>query len=117
MQRSHTAGAMQNTNVGDLQNEEYWITVNDRLCRVLQNLYDALVSLGLIWQKQNHRIWIDFICIDQRDLAEKAVQVGRMTDICKNCDFVYAWLGLPANDERLQQAVKLNERVTKHYQV
>ncbi|KAM3075940.1 hypothetical protein ACMFMF_005286 [Clarireedia jacksonii] len=38
-------------------------------------------------------IWIDSICIDQDDVAERNHQVNLMKDIFSNAHFVIAWLG------------------------
>ena len=40
-------------------------------------------------------IWIDALCINQRDKDEKAVQVRRMDQIYKGAKAVFAWLGEP----------------------
>ena len=39
------------------------------------------------------RIWVDYICIDQNNIAERGHQVQLMADIYKNARTVYAWLG------------------------
>lgn len=44
------------------------------------------------------RIWIDAICINQRDTLEKNVQVSMMKDIYANAAIVRVWLG-PASDD------------------
>jgi hypothetical protein len=41
------------------------------------------------------RIWIDAICIDQRDQEERNQQVSVMGQIYKSATWVLAWLGLP----------------------
>ncbi|KAK4496704.1 hypothetical protein PRZ48_012687 [Zasmidium cellare] len=38
-------------------------------------------------------LWIDAICIDQKNLAEKSVQVGMMGQIYQNANDVLVWLG------------------------
>lgn len=40
------------------------------------------------------RVWIDAICIDQSNDAEKEMQVGQMGDIYRNALQVVAWLGI-----------------------
>lgn len=42
--------------------------------------------------------WIDAICINQSDLAEKSVQVALMAEIYAAADAVYAWLGDSSGD-------------------
>lgn len=40
-------------------------------------------------------IWIDALCINQADQAEKTEQVGRMTQVFSNAETVFCWLGRP----------------------
>lgn len=40
-----------------------------------------------------HNLWIDAICINQSDFAERAIQVGQMHQIFSNAGIVYAWIG------------------------
>ena len=46
-------------------------------------------------------IWIDAICINQEDLAEKSAQVARMLSIYKKARSVTAWLGESDTDSVL----------------
>ncbi|KAF2489005.1 hypothetical protein BU16DRAFT_433098, partial [Lophium mytilinum] len=39
------------------------------------------------------RVWIDAVCIDQKNLEEKAVQVARMDETYSKAESVVAWLG------------------------
>jgi hypothetical protein len=58
---------------------------------VTQNLYDALKYLR---QPDKERImWIDAICINQKNDAERSRQVGIMKDIYKKAMHVVIWLG------------------------
>jgi len=45
--------------------------------------------------------WIDAICINQGDLAERAQQVTLMGEIYASASGVYAWLGPPSEDSNL----------------
>jgi len=70
------------------------ITIGDELFTIRENLHDALTqfqaeSLGLLW--------IDAICIDQNNLAERASQVAMMGDIYSRAERVIVWLG---NDKK-----------------
>ena len=40
-------------------------------------------------------VWLDTICINQDDIAERAAQVGKMFIIFKHAQHVLIWLGLP----------------------
>jgi Heterokaryon incompatibility protein (HET) len=60
------------------------------------NLFAALKilqhSLGLRY------LWVDAICINQTDLAERSHQVGLMNAIYRSADRVIVWLGPEADD-------------------
>jgi hypothetical protein len=49
-------------------------------------------------------LWIDSICIDQTNVAEKNVQVALMGEIYKGADQVVVWLG--EWDENVRKAVE-----------
>jgi len=62
-----------------------------------QNLHDALVHLHQVLPDKLSAIWIDAICIDQENYAEKGSQLKRMHDIYAGAQSVVVWLGpLPA---------------------
>ncbi len=58
---------------------------------VTQNLAEALRYLRK--EKEDRVLWVDAICINQNDLAERGVQVGRMGEIYRNATQVDVWLG------------------------
>ena len=58
---------------------------------VTDNCYSALVHLRRKFGKLT--IWIDAICINQSDDAEKAHQISLMKDIYPAAEQVYVWLG------------------------
>jgi hypothetical protein len=47
--------------------------------------------------------WIDAICINQDDIAEKGHQVHIMGDIYRNADEVLAWLGVEVSSQKLDK--------------
>jgi hypothetical protein len=55
------------------------------------NLTEALPHL--IAQSHTKRLWIDQLCINQSDDAEKAVQIGLMSEIYAKAPRVIVWLG------------------------
>ena len=68
------------------------ISVNGCSFRIRQNLYDYL---KLAKQKVNTDwLFVDAICIDQLDYAEKSGQIALMGDIYRNAKEVIAWIGL-----------------------
>ncbi|KAF5636720.1 heterokaryon incompatibility protein [Fusarium tjaetaba] len=75
---------------GDASEQQY-ILVNRVLFRIRRNLYQALMQLrsnGVTgW------LWIDSICIQQKNIDEKSYQVGMMREIFSSASRVYSWLG------------------------
>jgi hypothetical protein len=58
-------------------------------------------------------LWIDAICINQRDLKERACQVAIMNRIYQMADSVLIWLGnVPGFDER---ARKVMDEMSEHW--
>src|SRR5271170_2780815 len=58
---------------------------------VTPNLYAALRALRKT--SEPRRMWIDAICINQRNNQEKGAQVGLMAEIYQSAVQVIAWLG------------------------
>ncbi|KIW04372.1 uncharacterized protein PV09_04656 [Verruconis gallopava] len=58
---------------------------------ITKNLERALRSLRL--PTLPRRLWIDAVCINQKDLAERARQVGYMRSVYKHAARVVVWLG------------------------
>jgi hypothetical protein len=55
------------------------------------NLASALRSLR--YSSEKRIVWCDSICINQKDLAERSLQVQRMSDIFRHARSVIVWLG------------------------
>ncbi|KAH8648336.1 heterokaryon incompatibility, partial [Tricladium varicosporioides] len=70
---------------------------------ITQNLYDALVHLRRRWTSRE--LWVDAICINQEDKAEKAAQIPLMGQVYFRARRVVIWLGLP--DEQTTQTLAL----------
>ncbi|KAM6479445.1 heterokaryon incompatibility protein-domain-containing protein [Trichoderma sp. SZMC 28011] len=68
------------------------IHVNGCGLNITRNLYYALRSLR--YQDRQRVLWIDAVCIDQRNDKEKGHQVGQMWNIYKQADSVIFRLGL-----------------------
>ncbi|KAL2070917.1 hypothetical protein VTL71DRAFT_13943 [Oculimacula yallundae] len=66
------------------------IQVDGQPFRVTDNLYAALLRLRCKDEKRS--IWIDQICIDQKNMEEKAVQVRLMREIYSNCNQCLIWM-------------------------
>jgi hypothetical protein len=63
---------------------------------VTQNLAEALPYLRL--EDRSRTLWIDAICVNQSDVAERTSQVKRMADIYSKATRVVVWLG-PASED------------------
>ena len=63
---------------------------------VTQNLAGALQHLR--YPDRSRTLWIDAICVNQKDLSERSQQVARMADIYTLADCVVVWLGPEADD-------------------
>ncbi|EAA33485.1 hypothetical protein NCU07840 [Neurospora crassa OR74A] len=88
--------------------------------RITKNGRDALLALrkrhyagGPVWSRTTLplTIWIDAICINQADDAEKAGQIGLMAEVYTWARTVWVWLG--KGDERTARAVRGLERAAK----
>ena len=64
--------------------------------RIHQSLYDLLQQLSQV--KCKDWLWIDAICINQTDDAEKNHQIPMMRDIYSQAELVLAWFG-PTQDD------------------
>jgi hypothetical protein len=76
------------------------IKVNGKLAAITKNLYDVLIAF-----RRNHLpetyLWVDALCINQRDVAEREAQVSLMRDIFEGAARVRVWLGKEKRYSRL----------------
>ncbi|KAF2724319.1 HET-domain-containing protein [Polychaeton citri CBS 116435] len=78
------------------------IILNNRPFPVGPNLFQALRHLRSHQRiRQGFKIWIDAICINQADIAERSAQVGRMREIYAAAWQVVIWLGPETDDSEL----------------
>ncbi|KAK1751144.1 heterokaryon incompatibility protein [Echria macrotheca] len=73
----------------------YSVTLNGDPFLVPQNLGDALEAV-----QAHHDIdllWVDALCINQKDEAEKVHQIQMMDRIYRDATAVFAWVGLEAD--------------------
>jgi hypothetical protein len=78
------------------------IYVNDKALYVRQNLWDFLQ-----WARRNKLasyMWIDALCIDQKQLHERNHQVWMMCYIYSQAERVIVWLG--AVSERVEYVME-----------
>ncbi|KAF2475914.1 HET-domain-containing protein [Lindgomyces ingoldianus] len=66
------------------------ILVNKRVSLITENLYLALIHLR---QREVTMLWVDALCINQDDLAERARQVAQMKEVYCRAAIVHIWLG------------------------
>ncbi|KAF4958811.1 hypothetical protein FGADI_2155 [Fusarium gaditjirri] len=78
------------------------ILVNGHRIQVTTNLISALryapYHLNRLENATSMKLWVDAICINQADDAEKGHQVSMMKDIYSQSGYVLCWLGSP-NDQ------------------
>jgi len=82
------------------------IFVDDKPYHVTANCHAALLRLREV---QEFILWIDAICINQRDEDEKTIQIGMMADVYYFASEVIIWLGVSEADRKPDQ--KENERL------
>jgi Heterokaryon incompatibility protein (HET) len=80
--------------------------VNSRKLQLKVNLVLALIHIRP-YMKAVEFIWIDALCINQNDLAERGQQVRLMTEIYQRALGVYAWLGRGRDDMKSQLGMHL----------
>jgi hypothetical protein len=76
---------------GDARQPRVAIYCNDKNVMIRQNLHAGLVRLRLV--DSIRTIWVDAICINQKDSDEKSWQVPLMAEVFSGAVRVVAWLG------------------------
>jgi hypothetical protein len=77
---------------------------------VTRNLAEALPYLR--YQDKGRVVWIDTICVNQQDMAERSSQVKRMADIYQSASRVIVWLGPESHDSTL--AIECCEKLSSN---
>src|SRR5882757_5845843 len=91
------------------------ITLNGVVIALRRNLYDFLVhALRQGWIRQ---LWIDALCINQIDEAEKNKQVAMMGEIYSRASRVLIWLGRLDNvgSDSLIELSKRSKHINTRY--
>jgi hypothetical protein len=92
--------------------KQYFITINGKQFLVHANLYSALPYLARRRDcEKRSGIWIDAICINQSDEAEKLCQIRLMSKIYRQAERVWAWLGIADEQERIPDAIVALESI------
>lgn len=72
------------------------IYIEDRPFQVTSNLFGALKECRYSGRRPRV-LWVDAVCINQRDIAEKNVQVQNMATVYQRASRVLVWLGPISN--------------------
>lgn len=100
---------------GGSQHESWPTTCNEHVLKVHYNLYTALPYLARrVGEREPLPIWIDAICINQHDEAEKMVQIALMNRIYKRAQTVWVWLGLAQHQNQISRAISLFTQFFKY---
>ncbi|KAL5313020.1 hypothetical protein ACEPPN_019446 [Leptodophora sp. 'Broadleaf-Isolate-01'] len=84
------------------------ILVNDQRLFISHTVYAILCSFESDRSLEPRRVWVDSICINQGNEAEKQWQVGLMQRVYSQAEKVVAWMGdSPASKGALKYAAKL----------
>jgi hypothetical protein len=75
------------------QPSRYIIRVDDGFLSVTPNLWSAIIHLHKSHPEELNAIWIDAICINQKDNVERSAQVSIMHQIYACAKSVVTWLG------------------------
>ena len=87
---------------GDVAAHKSSISLNGAEFTVSDNLFAALRRLRL--PDSDRDLWVDALCINQADNAEKSREVLRMLDIYRAAERVLVWLGEEADTTGLAMA-------------
>lgn len=92
----------------------YAILVNETQFLIRPNLYAFLTALRQ--HDVSRMVWVDAICIDQDDIAERNQQVLQMSEIYANAQVVNVWLGEgdASSDRGIVFLIDIHDRVYKH---
>ncbi|CAG7565658.1 unnamed protein product [Fusarium equiseti] len=90
-------------------NKRYTITLDGSSFIVQPNLYDALSQLCL--SRPGHYLWVDGICINQKDLTERSTQVAIMDHIYNGAFETIVWLG--TSTDKTNRSVEIVQQIAK----
>lgn len=90
------------------------VLVNGVKFSIASNLAEALENLSEDATRVSRTLWVDAICINQKDKSERSQQVGMMAEIYSRAKKVVVWLG---GVDVLQQILLYNlDRIFRHPQ-
>ena len=89
------------------------INVSRKKLYITPTLYSALRYLR--WSEWEQYLWVDQLCINQKDLAERAQQVPLMREIYAQATYVVAWFG--AGNSSLENLLRMLRDATPLFEV
>lgn len=81
--------------------EAYILSIDGNMVAVRQNIWRFLDQMRK--ERFNEQLWVDALCINQSDLAERSQQVALMGRIYAKANRVHVWLG--DDDKHVQLAM------------
>ncbi|SPQ19129.1 b5daaf57-3c47-494b-a94e-28294091caf1 [Thermothielavioides terrestris] len=100
---------------GSANGPAHHIQLNGRPFSVRSNLHDCLVHLrrqGFASRESGVPLWIDALCINQDDVAERNSQLRLMGDIYRRAASVVSWLG---SDDQLADGARAVARIAREW--
>lgn len=86
------------------------IYLNGQVTPIQSNLYEGLEQMLPTILQAQLPIFIDALCINQSDDAEKSIQVGQMQIIYESAVRVWAWVGAPSSKVEAELAASMLKR-------
>ena len=74
------------------------IMCNDMIMAVTESVADMFSSSAIRDLCVDMPLWVDAVCINQRDDSEKAAQVGIMASLYSQAEEIIVWLGTASDD-------------------
>ena len=96
------------------QDSTFPMKCNGQTLQVHHNLFSALPYLAKRHGSNEDRpIWIDAVCINQKNQAKKSVQIRRMNKIYSYAKTVWVWLGICSEQHRIPKAIALLPQIAR----
>jgi hypothetical protein len=96
------------------QDSTFPIVCNGQTLQVHHNLFSALPYLAKRHGANEDRpIWIDAVCINQGDQAEKSVHIHHMNKVYRHAETVWVWLGVSSEQDRIPEAIALLPQIAQ----
>lgn len=80
------------------QSLDHAMIIDGSSLSITKNLADAIAALYVYVREQHLMLWVDAVCINQRDIDERSSQVRLMNVIYRSAELVAVWLGKSDQD-------------------